>query len=112
MAMHLNFAPLVVAFLCLDQPIVINVMAKILINGCSKDVNLIAESLIFPSDALPNGETKYKINPISNCICVTINPTKAIFLSFTVNSFLELIPKKEFMMANTNNNKTTYAQPE
>lgn len=64
--MDLNLALLVAIFLCLDQPIVINAIAIKLINGCSIDVNLTALSDMFPKLALPNGDTKYKIIPITN----------------------------------------------
>ena len=44
MAMDLNFAVPVSPFLCLDQPMVINTIAIMLINGCSKEVNLASAS--------------------------------------------------------------------
>ena len=46
MAIDLNFALLVVAFLCLEKPTVINITAIILINGCSKAYNLNVLSFI------------------------------------------------------------------
>ena len=92
MAIFLNFPLLLSSFLCFDQPIVINTKAIILIKGCSKEVNRIAESFISPSIADPLGETKYKIKPISNCMCERINANKEIRKSLSVNNFLETIP--------------------
>ena len=73
-----------------------------LINGCSNEVSRNALSDICPKDAKPKGETKYKIKPINNCVCIPINPNNAIFLSFAVNSFLENIPANELTTATTN----------
>ena len=105
--MQLNFALAVVAFLCFDQPIVIKTIAKIFIIGCSNHVNLTSDSAIWPIEAEPSGETKYKIKPTPNCMCVAISPNNAIFLSLAVNSFLEDFPRNEFTTAKTNNNKAT-----
>ena len=97
----------VVAFLCFDQPIVIKTIAKIFIIGCSNHVNLTSDSAIWPIEAEPSGETKYKIKPTTNCMCVAISPNNAIFLSLAVNSFLEDFPRNEITTAKTNNNKAT-----
>ena len=105
MKMLLHFASLVVAFLCFNQPIVIKAMAIIFINGCSNHVNLTSDSAICPIEAEPRGDTKYKIKPTNNCMCVAISPNNAIFLSLAVNSFLEDFPRNEFTTAKTNNNK-------
>ena len=80
-------------------------MAIKLINGCSKDVNRNALSDMFPKDSNPSGETKYKIKPNNNCMCVAIKPKRAIFLSFGVNSFFEVNPMIELTTAIINNNK-------
>ena len=111
MANVLNLDSLVVNFLCFDQPIVIKVIAIILINGCSTAVNRKAEFFITtPTPELlkaekPNGETKYNIKPINNCVCVPINPKIAIFLSLAVNSFLPTKPAIAFTTAITNNTR-------
>ena len=112
MAIDLNFNSLETAFLCLDHPIVINTIAIMFINGCSNEVNRKEASFICPKDANPNCDTKYKIRPTNNCVCVPINPNNAIFLSFGVNSFLEFFPINELTTAITNNKRAKYAQPE
>ncbi len=104
MAIDLNLASLVVAFLCFDQPMVIRVMAIIFVNGCSKEVNLKAASFICPKTAEPKGDTKYKIKPTNNWMWVPINAKSAIFLSLAVNSFFEDIPMNELTTAKTSNN--------
>ena len=103
--MLLNFASLVAAFLCFDQPTVIKIIAMIFIKGCSNHVNLTSDSAICPIDAETSGETKYKMKPITNCMCVAISANSAIFLSLAVNSFFEDFPRREFTTAKTNNNK-------
>jgi hypothetical protein len=105
----LNFASLAVPFLCFDQPMVIKTIARILINGCSRTVSLKSAFFIAaPESCLnPFSETKYKIKPTTNCMCVAISPNNAIFLSLAVNSFLEDFPRNEFTTAKTNNNKAT-----
>lgn len=105
MANVLNFDSLVINFLCFDQPIVINAIAIILIKGCSSDVKRNALSDIFPKEAKPKGETKYRIKPTNNCVCVPISPNKAIFLSVAVKSFLEKNPISELATATTNNKR-------
>ena len=66
MAMDLNLASLVTAFLCFDQPTVINTIAIILINGCSNEVKRKEASFICPKAADPSGDTKYNTNPTNN----------------------------------------------
>lgn len=105
MANVLNFDSLVNNFLCLDQPIVIKAIAIILIKGCSSEVKRIALSDIFPKEVKPRGDTKYRIKPTSNCVCVPIRPNNAIFLSVAVNSFLEKCPISELATAITNNKR-------
>lgn len=53
----LNLDWLESAFLCLDQPIVIKVIAIILVSGCSNEVNLAVFSM-FPKSAKPLGKNK------------------------------------------------------
>ena len=66
MAIDLNFASLVVAFLCLDQPIVINTIAMILTKGCSSEVKRKASFFICPKTAEPSGDRKYNTKPTNN----------------------------------------------
>lgn len=104
MAIFLNLSVAKSSFLCFDHPIVINTIAIKLIKGCSIDVKRSAASFILKPE-IPNGDTKYKMIPTKNWICVAINPKRAIFLSFGVNSFLEEAPKALLTTANTNKTK-------
>ena len=69
------------------------------INGCSNEVKRNALSDICPNEEKPKGETKYKINPINNCVCIVAKPMRAIFRSFAINSFLENNPINELITA-------------
>lgn len=108
----LYFDSLVVNFLCFIQPIVTKTIPIILIKGCSNEVKRNALSDICPNDAKPNGDTKYKIKPIKNCVWIAANPNIEIFRSFGVNSFLENNPTSELTIAITTNNKAIKAQLE
>ena len=110
--MDLNFASFVDAFLCLDQPTVINAIAIILTKGCSSEVKRKEASFIWPNTADPNGDTKYNTKPTNNWVWVPIKAKRAIFLSLGVNSLLELFPIKEFTTAITNTKMAKKAQPE
>lgn len=85
MASILNFGLEVNFFLCLEYPTVINTTAKIPTNGCSTASNLEKESKPPIPLALmffkPNGDTKYRNNPNSNCMCVTIRANNEILKS-------------------------------
>lgn len=84
----------------------------IFINGCSNEVKRSALSDICPNEERPNGDTKYKINPINNWVCIAAKPKIAIFLSFAVNSFLENSPINELITAIVKNIIAKYAQLE
>ena len=100
------------AFLCLDQPIVMSIMAIILVNGCSNEVSRKAAFFMSPKADKPKGDRKYNTNPTVSCMCVTISANNAIFLSFAINSLLDKNPKALFATATINSNKVKYAQPE
>ena len=103
--MVLNFFLPSNAFLCLDQPIVMRIIAIILISGCSKEVSRKAAFFISPKADKPKGDRKYKTKPIVSCMCVTISANNAIFLSFAVKFLLEKNPKALFITAITRSNK-------
>lgn len=110
--MFLNFILSFNDFLCLDQPIVIRIIAIMLIIGCSNEVSLKAAFFISPKAEKPTGDRKYNTKPIVSCRCVAIRANKAIFLSFIVKFVLENNPKALFTRAIIRSNKAKYAQPE
>lgn len=106
MAKFLNFECESVSFLCFDHPIVINMMAMILISGCSKEVNRNSAFFICPKTAFPSGDTNQSIIPTKNWMCVKIKAKSASFLSFPMNSFLEEKPINAFITAIKRNANT------
>lgn len=68
--MLLNFLAPSTNFLCLDQPIVIDTIANILMKGCSTANKRAAEvKPPMPNSCIalnPLGETKYNIRPTNN----------------------------------------------
>ncbi len=72
----LNLAVSSVFFLCLDQPMVINTIERIIVIGCSTASNL--SSLFAITDAassfnaLYQGDIKYQAKPINNWMWETI----------------------------------------
>src|SRR5690606_10324552 len=101
-AIDLNLARLDCAFLCFEKPMVLNIIAIILIKGCSKAYNRKLLSFIATEKDCTLGDVKYKNNPKSICICVKINPKRAIFLSFPTNSLLDENPIIALIAAKAN----------
>lgn len=115
MAINLNFLALSITFLCLDQPIVINTIAIMFINGCSTANKRAAElnppiPLVVIASS-PLGETKNRIRPISNCKCDNISANNDTLKSLLkLKSLLDVNPEIAFITAKIKIAKTIKAK--
>src|SRR5690554_1013692 len=101
-AIDLNFALSVAAFLCLENPMVIKITAIRLISGCSSAYNLNVLSFIATEKDCNEGVTKDNMRPTNSCTYVEIYATYAVFRSLSLNCLLDDSPIIAFIEATIN----------